>query len=142
VRNPRAPCSDPSLGPGLPMTREGEIRVPRIYDPPTRNDGTRVLVDRVWPRGLSKAEAPHVDDWLKDVAPSTGLRKWYAHDPHRFKSFTRRYLAELEGFERAEALATLQRLARERTLTLLSATKDLEISQAAVLADVLRRTSP
>jgi uncharacterized protein YeaO (DUF488 family) len=141
VRNPRAPCSDPSLGHGLPMTREREIRVRRIYDPPTRNDGTRVLVDRVWPRGLSKAEA-HIDEWLKDVAPSTGLRKWYAHDTHRFKRFTRRYLAELEDPKRAEALATLQRLARERTLTLLSATKDLEISQAAVLADVLRRTSP
>jgi uncharacterized protein YeaO (DUF488 family) len=125
VRNPRAPGTDPSLGPGLPVTREGEIRVRRIYDPPTRNDGTRVLVDRVWPRGLSKDEA-HIDEWLKDVAPSTGLRKWYAHDPQRFKSFTRRYLAELEYPERAEALATLRRLARERTLTLLSATKNIE----------------
>jgi uncharacterized protein YeaO (DUF488 family) len=120
------------------MTRKSEIRVARIYDVPSRKDGTRVLVDRVWPRGLSKDEA-HIDEWLKDVAPSTELRRWYAHDPHRFKAFTRRYLAELDDPERAEALMTLQRLARERTLTLLSATKNLEISQAAVLADVLRR---
>jgi uncharacterized protein YeaO (DUF488 family) len=68
------------------MTRKGEIRVRRIYHAPSRKDGTRVLVDRVWPRGLSKDEA-HIDEWLKDVAPSTGLRKWYAHDPHRFKAF-------------------------------------------------------
>jgi uncharacterized protein YeaO (DUF488 family) len=120
------------------MTRKGEIRVRRIYDAPTRKDGTRVLVDRVWPRGLSKDEA-HIDEWLKHVAPSPGLRKWYAHDPRRFKKFTRRYLAELEDPERAQALATLRRLAREQTLTLLSATKNIEISQAAVLADVLRR---
>lgn len=110
----------------------------RIYDEPTRKDGTRVLVDRVWPRGLSKNKA-QIDEWLKQVAPSTELRKWYAHDPQRFKEFTRRYLAELEDPERAEALATLQRMARHRTLTLLSATKDIEISQAAVLADVLRQ---
>jgi uncharacterized protein YeaO (DUF488 family) len=120
------------------MTKKREVRIRRIYDQPTRKDGTRVLVDRVWPRGLTKDEA-HIDEWLKQVAPSTGLRKWYAHDPRRFKEFTSRYLAELEDPKRAEALATLRRLSRERTLTLLSATKDIEISQAAVLADVLRR---
>jgi uncharacterized protein YeaO (DUF488 family) len=97
-----------------------------------------VLVDRVWPRGLRKYEA-HIDEWLKQVAPSTTLRKWYGHDPERFKEFTRRYLAELKEPERAEALPTLRRLVREHTLTLMSATKDIEISQAAVLADRIRR---
>jgi uncharacterized protein YeaO (DUF488 family) len=135
VRDPRAPVRGPR---GRSMTKKREVRIRRIYDQPTRKDGTRVLVDRVWPRGLTKDEA-HIDEWLKQVAPSTGLRKWYAHDPRRFKEFTSRYLAELEDPKRAEALATLRRLSRERTLTLLSATKDIEISQAAVLADVLRR---
>jgi uncharacterized protein YeaO (DUF488 family) len=119
------------------MTKRLKVRVRRIYDQPTRKDGSRVLVDRVWPRGLSKDEA-RIDEWFKQVAPSTNLRKWYAHDPDRFKEFTRRYLAELEDPERAEALLTLRRLARGRTLTLLTATKDIEISQAAVLADVIR----
>ncbi|MGH2789064.1 MAG: DUF488 domain-containing protein [Actinomycetota bacterium] len=119
------------------MTQRLIVRVRRIYDQPTRKDGTRVLVDRIWPRGLSKDEA-RIDEWCKQVAPSTKLRKWYAHDPERFSEFTRRYLAELEVPERAEALATLRKLARDRTLTLLTATKDIEISQAAVLADVIR----
>lgn len=119
------------------MTKKPEVRMRRIYDEPTSMDGTRVLVDRVWPRGLSKDEA-RIDEWCKQVAPSTKLRKWYAHDPERFAEFTRRYVAELEDPERAEGLATLRRLARDRTLTLLTATKDIEISQAAVLADVIR----
>lgn len=119
------------------MTKRLKVRVRRIYDQPTRKDGSRVLVDRVWPRGLSKDEA-RINEWFKQVAPSTKLRKWYAHDRDRFKEFTRRYLAELEHPERAEALLTLRRLARDRTLTLLTATKDIEISQAAVLADVIR----
>ena len=119
------------------MTNEPDVKLRRIYDQPTRKDGTRVLVDRVWPRGLSKGEA-RIDEWFKQVAPSTKLRKWYAHDPDRFTEFTRRYLSELEDPERAEALARLRQLARDRTLTLLTATKDIEISQAAVLADVIR----
>jgi uncharacterized protein YeaO (DUF488 family) len=118
------------------MTKKPEVRMRRVYDEPTRKDGTRVLVDRVWPRGLSKDEA-QIDEWCKQVAPSTKLRKWYGHDPERFAEFTRRYLAELEDPVRAEALTTLRRLARDRTLTLLTATKDIEISQAAVLAEVL-----
>jgi uncharacterized protein YeaO (DUF488 family) len=120
------------------MTKRPDVRMRRIYEQPTRKDGTRVLVDRVWPRGLSKDEA-RIDEWFKQVAPSTKLRKWYAHDPDRFTEFTRRYLGELEDPERAEALARLRQLARGGTLTLLTATKDIEISQAAVLADVIRR---
>jgi uncharacterized protein YeaO (DUF488 family) len=119
------------------MRDKPEVRLRRAYNEPTEEDGTRVLVDRVWPRGLSKDKA-HVDEWLKEVAPSTELRKWYAHDPARFAEFTRRYRAELKDPERAEALARLRGLARNRRLTLVTATKAIEISQAAVLADVIR----
>jgi uncharacterized protein YeaO (DUF488 family) len=119
------------------VTDKPEIRLRRVYDEPTSEDGTRVLVDRVWPRGLSKDRA-HVDEWLKEVAPSTELRKWYGHDPGRFAEFTRRYRAELQEPERAEALARLRRLARDQTVTLVTATKAIEISQAAVLADLIR----
>jgi len=119
------------------MTSRPEIRVRRVYDEPTGEDGTRVLVDRVWPRGLSKQKA-HVDQWYKQVAPSTELRKWYGHDPARFPEFATRYRGELQQPEQAEALARLRELARERTVTLLTATKAVEISQAAVLAELIR----
>jgi uncharacterized protein YeaO (DUF488 family) len=119
------------------MAREPKVRVRRVYDQPTADDGVRVLVDRVWPRGLSKDRA-RIDQWTKQVAPSTELRKWYAHEPDRFPEFTRRYLSELEDREPAEALAGLRALARERTVTLVTATKAVEISQATVLADAIR----
>ncbi len=96
-----------------------------------------MLVDRVWPRGLTK-DAAHLDEWLKDVAPSTELRKWYGHDPDRFAEFRRRYDAELAEPARKAALERLRELARSGPLTLLTATKDLDHSQAAVLADHLR----
>jgi uncharacterized protein YeaO (DUF488 family) len=114
-----------------------EVRLRRVYEPPSADDGTRVLVDRVWPRGLSKDKA-RLDEWEKDVAPSTDLRKWYGHDADKFKEFTRRYDAELAEPERAAALDHLRELARQGTVTLLTATKDLDRSQAAVLADRLR----
>jgi uncharacterized protein YeaO (DUF488 family) len=112
------------------------VRVRRAYDPPEAADGTRVLVDRLWPRGLGKADA-RLDEWLKDVAPSTELRKWYAHDPERFDEFARRYAAELGGPEQAAALARLRAMAAEGPVTLLTATAAVDLSQAAVLADVL-----
>lgn len=108
-----------------------------MYDAVTPSDGVRVLVDRVWPRGLAKDRAA-LDEWCKQVAPSTELRKWYGHDPGRFEEFRRRYLGELEEPVRAEALAHLRGLAADDTLTLLTATREVDISQAAVLADVLR----
>lgn len=114
------------------------VKVGRVYDEPARGDGARVLVDRVWPRGLSKDQA-HLDEWCKSVAPSTALRKWYQHDPERFEEFGRRYRAELDEPERAEALQHLRQLAKRRTLTLLTATKHAEISEAVVLADLLRK---
>jgi uncharacterized protein YeaO (DUF488 family) len=113
------------------------IRVRRIYDEPTRQDGTRVLVDRIWPRGMTKDRA-RLDEWCKQVAPSTELRSWYAHDPQRFAEFSRRYRAELAEPERATAVDHLRTLAGARALTLLTATKQADISEAAVLADLLR----
>jgi uncharacterized protein YeaO (DUF488 family) len=113
----------------------------RVYDPPADDDGTRVLVDRIWPRGLSK-EAAKLDEWRQDVAPSTELREWYGHDPDRFVEFTRRYLVELQEPEGMAALTDLRALARRGPVTLLTATKALEISQAAVLLDLLTRSAP
>jgi len=118
------------------VSKRANVRVRRIYDDPSPDDGARVLVDRVWPRGISKERA-HLDDWCKAVAPSTELREWYGHDPQRHSEFARRYKAELQQSEQAEALAGLEALAKRSTLTLLTATKDVELSQAAVLAQLL-----
>ncbi|MGW4486682.1 DUF488 domain-containing protein [Amycolatopsis sp. NPDC004368] len=113
------------------------VHIARVYDPAAPGDGTRVLVDRVWPRGLAKAKAA-LDDWCKAVAPTTELRKWYGHDPDRFAEFTRRYRAELaEPGPAADALADLRALAAKGPLTLLTASRALDISQAAVLAQLL-----
>ena len=119
------------------MTRSARPRVKRVYEEPAPDDGLRVLVDRVWPRGLSKERA-RLDEWLKAVAPSAQLRTWYAHDPERFEEFARRYRAELDSPEQADAFAHLKTLVRTSTVTLLTATKELELSQAAVLASLLR----
>jgi uncharacterized protein YeaO (DUF488 family) len=113
------------------------VKVRRVYEEPDPRDGTRVLVDRIWPRGLTKAKAA-LDEWCKDVAPSAELRQWYSHDPNRFEDFGRRYRAELKDPQRADALAHLRGLAKNRQLTLLTATREPEISEAAVLADLLR----
>lgn len=124
-----------------PMTtRTRDVKVTRVYDSPNDADGVRVLVDRVWPRGLSKQRA-RVDEWCKAVAPSTGLRKWYGHDPQRFAEFNRRYRAELAEPDAAAAVRHLRDIARHGPLTLLTATKSADISQAAVLADLLRHGS-
>lgn len=113
-----------------------DVQIRRAYDDPAQNDGTRVLVDRVWPRGVKK-EQLRLDDWNKDVAPSTALRKWFAHDPEKFDEFARRYRAELGSAAGREALDRLRASVRSKRLTLVTATKDVEISQAAVLAAVL-----
>jgi uncharacterized protein YeaO (DUF488 family) len=115
----------------------GTVRVRRVYEEPAPGEGTRVLVDRIWPRGLAKAKEG-LDAWCKNVAPSDELRRWYGHDPDRFEEFGRRYRLELQAPRRAEALAHLRGLARDRQLTLLTATRQPEISQAAVLAGLLR----
>jgi uncharacterized protein YeaO (DUF488 family) len=115
-----------------------EIRVRRVYDPPSPSDGARVLVDRIWPRGLRK-DAAHLDEWAKDAAPSTELRTWYGHDPAKFDEFRRRYLDELSGAAQRKELGRIRALAAARPVTLLTATRDVELSQAAVLAQVLRQ---
>jgi uncharacterized protein YeaO (DUF488 family) len=117
------------------------IRVRRVYDQPEAADGARVLVDRIWPRGLRK-DAVRLDDWAKDVAPSSELRTWYGHDPAKFGEFRQRYLGELSGSRQRAALGRLRALAAAgRPLTLLTATKDVEHSQAAVLARLLRQSA-
>ena len=113
-----------------------QVLLHRVYDDTSADAGARVLVDRVWPRGLTK-DAAHLDEWMKDVAPSTPLRRWYGHRPERFTEFRRRYLAELAAPEAAAALNRLRKLARTRGVTLLTATRDIDHSQAAVLAEQL-----
>src|SRR5699024_5781759 len=112
------------------------VTVRRIYDEAQKSDGTRILVDRVWPRGVSKDKA-ELDDWLKAVAPSSELRKWYSHDPDKFDEFSRRYRKELEDDDAAEALDELRGYAKKGTLTLLTASKRDDISPATVLAEIL-----
>lgn len=114
-----------------------DIRVRRVYEESSPADGVRVLVDRVWPRGLRK-DAARLDEWAKDVAPSTELRTWYRHDPAKFDEFSRRYAAELDEPKAREALGRLRALAADRPVTLLTATKEIDLSQATVLAGLLR----
>ncbi len=121
------------------MAPQPDVRVRRVYDEPRPGDGYRVLVDRLWPRGLSKGEAA-VDEWLRVVAPSDGLRRWYRHDPARFEEFGRRYEQELADAEQAEAFGHLRDLTLAGPVTLLTATRDVEHSQAAILAGRLRET--
>ncbi|NMH99520.1 DUF488 domain-containing protein [Pseudonocardia acidicola] len=118
---------------------DATIRVRRVYDEPGPGDGARVLVDRVWPRGLTR-EGARLDAWLTDVAPSTELRKWYGHDPSKFAEFRLRYRSELDEAPARQALNRLRELVRDQPLTLLTATRDVEHSQAAVLAEVLGAT--
>ena len=115
-----------------------QIRVRRVYDAPSPADGARVLVDRVWPRGLRK-DAAHLDEWAKDAAPSTELRKWYGHDPAKFGEFRRRYLDELSGAAQRKELGRIRALAATGPVTLLTATRAVDISEAAVLAQILRQ---
>jgi len=112
------------------------LKYGRIYDDASPADGVRVLVDRIWPRGVRKENA-HVDEWLRDIAPSTELREWYGHDVERFDEFRRRYLAELGNADHEAAIAKLRELVGHKKATLLTATRDVEHSHAAVLADQL-----
>ncbi len=109
------------------------LKIKRVYEPATGADGTRVLVDRVWPRGVSKAEAD-IAWWAKDAAPSTELRKWFGHDPARWAEFQKRYRAELEG---NAALQKLKELVAQGDVTLVYGAKDEEHNQARVLYDLL-----
>jgi uncharacterized protein YeaO (DUF488 family) len=112
------------------------IKLKRAYEHASPEDGTRILVDRLWPRGLSK-EAAAIDHWLKDVAPSTELRKWFGHDPARWDEFRRRYMAELR--QHAEPLGEIRKLARRGPITLVYAAHDELHNDAVVLRAVLTR---
>ena len=112
------------------------IAIRRVYDEDPGDGAYRVLVDRLWPRGFTKARAA-VAEWSKDVAPSTELRRWYGHDPARFDEFARRYSEELSRPPAAEALALLRQAASEKRVALVTATRDVEHSGAQVLLDVL-----
>ena len=115
-----------------------KIAIKRAYEPPARGDGVRILVDRLWPRGLRKDDAKF-DQWRKVLSPSTELRQFYGHRPERFAEFTKRYRAELRGKDAAAAVNELLDLAQRRPVTLLTASRDLAHSEAAVLAAHLRR---
>ncbi len=110
-----------------------DIRLKRAYEAPARSDGPRVLVDRIWPRGVSKDDAD-IDHWLKGLAPSTELRKWFGHDPQKWPEFCDRYLKELKSDEAAEDRATLARILDEhKRITLVFASKDTEHNNAVAL---------
>jgi uncharacterized protein YeaO (DUF488 family) len=113
-----------------------DVRLKRAYDPATPADGYRVLIDRLWPRGVSHERA-NLDAWEKELAPSTQLREWFDHEPGRFDEFRRRYVDELRS--RRSALTALRRRARDGTVTLVYAAGDEEHNDAVVLAEVLRR---
>lgn len=113
-----------------------EIVIKRAYAAPEKEDGTRVLIDRLWPRGLKREEAA-LDDWIKELAPSTELRKWFNHEPERFAEFRRRYSRELKSSE--EALEQILKTGRTKRLTLIYSAHDEEHNQAVILADILRK---
>ena len=113
------------------------IKIKRIYQPEEQTDGTRILVDRLWPRGLSKEEA-HVDEWLKELAPSDALRKWFAHRPERWKEFELRYRAELQTPMKQAFFRRLRSMGRKGTLTLLYAAKEEVYNNAQALSRMLR----
>lgn len=116
-----------------------DIRLKRAYEPAASSDGYRLLIDRLWPRGLSRERAK-LDEWNRELAPSTALRQWFGHEPSRFEEFRLRYIDELRG--QRPALSGLRRRARERRLTLVFSAKDVEHNDAVVLLEVLRRGLP
>jgi uncharacterized protein YeaO (DUF488 family) len=112
------------------------VRVKRVYEKPAKGDGHRVLVDRLWPRGLTKREA-QIDEWLKEIAPSTALRKWYKHDPDKWKEFKKKYAVELD--ERRQQLGKLAGEARKRTVTFLFSARDIERNNAVALREYIEK---
>jgi len=112
------------------------IRLKRVYEPPSPDDGVRILVDRLWPRGLRKADAG-VDRWMKSIAPSTELRRWFGHDPERWQEFRRRYTRELQ--QQGTVIDELRELARHGTVTLVFGAHDEEHNDAVALRDVILR---
>jgi uncharacterized protein YeaO (DUF488 family) len=122
-----------------PPQRRTDVRLKRAYEPAAPADGYRVLVDRLWPRGVSRERA-RLDEWERELAPSAELRRWFGHEPSRFDEFRRRYVEELRAHR--PRIAQLRRRAREGTLTLVFSARETEHNDAVVLAQVLRRGLP
>lgn len=116
--------------------RGSSVAIKRAYEKPSPQDGVRILIDRLWPRGLSKAKLK-IDAWPRELTPSTGLRKWYGHEPERFAEFRRRYRAELA--EHANELKALRAMVGARAATLITAVREVDLSHAAVMREILRR---
>ena len=110
------------------------VKTKRVYDPVSRDDGRRILIDRLWPRGIKKEDA-QIDEWLKDIAPSNDLRKWFAHDPAKWLEFKKRYINELK--KKSELVERLRTEAKKGTVTLLFAAKDVEHDNAVVLKELI-----
>lgn len=121
-------------GPKRSRSATKGVQIKRAYDAPSADDGYRVLIDRMWPRGVARERA-RLDEWARDLAPSADLRRWYGHDPDRFEEFRDRYRAELE--QQSEAVADLRRRARSQRVTIVFGARDAEHSNAAVLAELL-----
>jgi uncharacterized protein YeaO (DUF488 family) len=110
------------------------LKIKRVYDPVSTDDGKRILIDRLWPRGINKEKA-HIDEWVKEIAPSNELRKWYAHDPAKWAEFKKRYEEEIA--REAERLKKIKAEARKQTVTLLFSSKELERNNAVALKEML-----
>ena len=124
---------------GIPATAVGhemKIKIKRVYEKPDKEDGKRILVDRLWPRGLTKEKAS-VDLWLKDIAPSTELRKWFGHDPDKWAAFRKRYHKELK--ENKEQVSLLKEQMKKGIVTLVYGAKDEEHNEALVLKELFSR---
>lgn len=119
-------------------SKEGRVRIKRVYEPPGPADGVRVLVDRLWPRGLSKASG-RIDEWQKDPAPSDALRRWFGHDPKKWTGFKRRYRQELRS--KIQEMRRLAEQARRGTITLVYGARDEQHNNAVVLKEILRKLS-
>jgi uncharacterized protein YeaO (DUF488 family) len=124
----------PSGSAGRSRRRGSSIAIKRAYDRPSPQDGVRILIDRLWPRGLSKAKLK-IDAWPRELTPSTDLRKWYGHEPGRFSEFRRRYRAELA--QHVKGLAALRATVKGRAATLITATREVDLSHAAVMRGML-----
>ncbi len=113
------------------------VKLKRVYEPPDREDGKRILIDRLWPRGIKKEDAK-IDEWIKEIAPSTELRKWFSHDPVKWPEFRRRYRKELKDM--SDVVTRLTEQAKRSTITLLFAAKDAAHANAVVLKEVIDQT--
>ncbi len=112
------------------------VHVKRVYEDAHEDDGVRILVDRIWPRGVSKEDAA-LDDWMKEISPTTDLRKWFNHDPKKFADFKQKYKEELTTGTQRKALDKVKAIARERRVTLVYAAKNEKYNQAVVLKEIL-----